>query len=90
MKVAFTDNQRDFVVALLRSPDQPIGAETVDTLFELLGHEKLAVRELARMQLAKVDPAGAKESSYDAASERRAAQATTWKNSWKKRMKGKE
>ena len=47
-------------------------------------------RELARMHLAKLDPAGAKESRYDAASDQRTTQAATWERMWKKRMKGKE
>jgi hypothetical protein len=51
----------------------------------LLGHERLAVRELSRMQLAKLDPAGQKESNYDAASERRGMQAGVWLKGWKKR-----
>jgi hypothetical protein len=87
VKAAFTDNQRALVVALIRGPDLPVPAETAETLFEFLSHEKLAVRELARMQLAKLDPIGQRESNYDAASERRSAQATLWKNSLRKRMK---
>jgi hypothetical protein len=87
MKAAFTDNQRTLVVALTRGPDQPVAADTVEQLFDLLSHEKLAVRELARMQLAKLDPTGARESNYDAASDRRGTQASMWKNAWKKRMK---
>jgi hypothetical protein len=90
MKAAFSDNQRMLVTALARSPELPVDAETVEQLFELLGYEKLAVRELSRMQLAKLDPIGARESNYDAASDRRGSQATMWKNAWKKRMKIKE
>jgi hypothetical protein len=91
MKAAFSDPQRTLVVELLRGPERPPSAATVDQLFELLGHDKLAVRELARVQLARIDPAGAKESNYDAGSDRRAMQAGVWQKLWKKRAgKGKE
>jgi hypothetical protein len=86
-KAAYSDPQRATLRALLGAPDRP--AEAADRLFELLGHDKLAIRELARLQLARLDPVGARESGYDAASERRGAQAATWKASWRKR-KGKE
>jgi hypothetical protein len=88
-KAGYTDGQRANLRALVRESDRP-AAEVGDRLFELLGHEKLAVRELARLHLARLDPAGARESNYDAASDRRAVQATAWKAGWRKRMKGKE
>jgi hypothetical protein len=88
MKAAYSDAQRETMKALLGSPDRP--ADVADRLFDLLGHEKMAIRELARLQLAHIDPAGAKESGYDAASDRRGAQAATWKVIWRKKMKGKE
>jgi hypothetical protein len=87
MKATLSDNQRTLMAALVRGTERPAPAEIVETLFELLGNEKLAVRELARMQLAKVDPVGAKESGYDAASDRRGAQKEAWKTSLKKRIK---
>jgi hypothetical protein len=87
MKVAYSDTQRAFVLALLHGTDRPPG-DAVDPLFDLLSNEKLAIRELVRMQLARLDPTGAKESSYDAASDRRGMQAATWKMSYKKRFKG--
>ncbi|HJZ89422.1 MAG TPA: hypothetical protein VKE40_01025, partial [Gemmataceae bacterium] len=91
MKSAFSDQQRNLVVELMRAPDRPPATPSVDLLFELLGHDKLAVRELARVQLARIDPAGAKESNYDAGSDRRGMQAGAWQKSWKKRAaKGKE
>jgi hypothetical protein len=83
-KAAFNDSQRALVTTLLHGSDRPSG-ETVDKLFELLRNEKLAVRELARLQLAKLDPAGARESRYDAGSDQRAAQAGAWERAWKKR-----
>ncbi|HKB04634.1 MAG TPA: hypothetical protein VKD90_20590 [Gemmataceae bacterium] len=88
MKAAYSDAQRAALTALLGSPDRP--SDAADRLFELLLHDKMSVRELARLQLARLDPAGAKESGYDAASDRRGAQMATWKAGWRKRMKGKE
>ena len=88
-KADFTDGQRQLMTSLLHGTARPPAADNVDQLFELLGYEKLAVRELARMQLAKLDPAGAKESGYDAAADRRSAQKEIWRMSWKKRHKGK-
>jgi hypothetical protein len=89
-KAAYTDVQRAFVVALVRAPERPPTEETVTKLFESLRDTKLTVRELARMQLAKLDPVGAKEAGYDATNDRRAFQAQAWERSYRKRMKGKE
>jgi hypothetical protein len=86
-KAAFSDNQRALMATLVRGVDRPVAAEVIDLLFDYLLYEKLAIRELARMQLAKIDPVGAKESNYDAASERRGGQKEMWKTSWKKRNK---
>ncbi|MBO0697425.1 MAG: hypothetical protein J2P46_03460, partial [Zavarzinella sp.] len=63
MKAAYSDAQRETFKALLGSPERP--ADVADRLFDLLGHEKMSIRELARLQLARIDPAGAKESGYD-------------------------
>ena len=46
-----------------------------------------AVRELARLQLATLDPQGFKESNYDAMSDRRGGQIALWKIKWKQKMK---
>jgi hypothetical protein len=86
-KALFTDSQRASIVALVRGSPS---VDAADKLFELLRHDRLAVRELARMHLAKLDPAGARESRYDASSDQRATQAATWERVWKKKMKGKE
>jgi hypothetical protein len=88
-KAGYSDNQRGLLRSLLRESDRP-AAELADRLFEHLGHEKLAIRELARLHLARLDPIAARESNYDAASDRRGNQAATWKAAWRKRMKGKE
>jgi hypothetical protein len=85
MKATFTESQRELLATLVRGLERPVDLKVADTLFELLGHERLAVRELSRMQLAKLDPAGQKESNYDAASERRGMQAGVWLKGWKKR-----
>jgi hypothetical protein len=82
-KALFTDSQRDLVRALVAVAPAP---ESADKLFELLRHEKLAVRELARAQLATIDPAGARESRFDAASDQRTMQIATWERVWKKRQ----
>lgn len=89
-KAAYSDAERSLLVALVRAPQRPPTAETVTRLFELLRESKLAVRELARMQLARLDPAGARESGYDAASDRRALQAQAWERSLQRRAKAKE
>jgi hypothetical protein len=89
-KVMYTDAQRAFVVALVRAPESPVGENTVTRLFELLRYEKLGVRELARLQLTKLDPVSAKEGAYDALGDRRAFQAQAWERVYRKRMKGKE
>ncbi|HEY2910284.1 MAG TPA: hypothetical protein VGI99_08555 [Gemmataceae bacterium] len=89
-KADFTDGQRQMMTALVHGTTRPPAAAVVDELFELLGYEKLPVRELARMQLARLDPVGAKESGYDASSDRRSAQRDAWRLSWKKRHKGKQ
>jgi hypothetical protein len=88
-KAGFSDAQRANLQSLVRQSDRP-AAEVADRLFDLLTHEKLAVRELARVQLARLDPAGARESNYDSASDRRGNQVTLWKASLRKRMKVKE
>jgi hypothetical protein len=85
-KALFTDSQRALMVALVR--ESPT-ADAADKLFELLRHDRLAVRELARMHLAKIDPAGAKESRYDAVADQRAMQSATWERVWKKKEKAK-
>jgi hypothetical protein len=85
-KALFTDSQRTLMVALVRGSPT---ADAADKLFELLRHDRLAVRELARMHLAKIDPAGAKESRYDAAADQRAMQSATWERVWKKKEKAK-
>ena len=86
MKAAWNDDARLQAVALLRGGVRPTG-DAADRLFGLLKFDKLAVRELARMQLARFDPTGAKEVGYDAAAtaERREAQSGQWQRSWKKR-----
>jgi hypothetical protein len=89
-KAAFNDTQRAFLLALVRGPERPVTEETVTKLFELLRDSKPAVRELARMQLARLDPVGAKESAYDTLSDRRAFQAQAWERALRKRMKAKE
>jgi len=85
-KALFNDSQREVITALVAGSPPP---ESADKLFELLRSDRLAVRELARMHLAKADPTGAKESRYDAASDQRTMQAATWERVWAKRMKGK-
>ena len=89
-KAMYTDDQRDLVAALVRGPERPPAEGTVTKLFELLRDSKPAVRELARMQLATLDPVGAKEAGYDALSDRRAFQAQAWERSFRKRAKAKE
>jgi hypothetical protein len=89
-KAMYTDPQRALVTALVRGPERPPAEETITKLFELLRDSKPAVRELARTQLAKLDPAGAKEAAYDALSDRRAFQAQAWERSYRRRIKAKE
>jgi hypothetical protein len=86
-KAAYTDDQRAYVLALTRGPEQPPAEETVTRLFTLLKDSKLAVRELARMQLARIDPAGFKESGYDATGQQWPVRANAWANAFKKRAK---
>lgn len=89
-KPTYADAQRDLVAALVRAPESPPTEETVAKLIDLLRDSKLAVRELARMQLARLDAASAREAGYDAASDRRAFQAQAWERVLRKRVKGKE
>lgn len=89
MKIAFNENQRANIIGLVRGTERPPTAVLMEQLFDLLINEKLAVRELARMQLASIDPAGQKSSNYDAASDRSGAQMSLWKANWKQKMKGK-
>jgi hypothetical protein len=89
-KATYTEAQRALVTALVGAPTKPPAEDTAAKLFELLRDSKLAVRELARLQLAKLDPVGAKESKYDALGENRALQARAWEQSYKRRTKGKE
>lgn len=82
MKMAFGDMQRLDLAALAR------GTPTVndlDRLFEALKSDRLAVRELARINLSKVDPVGARDSKYEAGSTNRNSQASAWQQSWKRR-----
>ncbi|HVK15011.1 MAG TPA: hypothetical protein VM597_40100 [Gemmataceae bacterium] len=83
-KMAIGESQRPTVVALVRSAIGP-GADT-ETLFLLLRSERLSLRELARLQLAQIDPVGARESRYDAAADARDTQAQAWQRSWAKRI----
>ena len=75
--------QASTVLSLVRSTIT--SAADVDTLFLLLRSERLPVRELARLQLAQMDPRGAQESRYDAAADGRDSQAQAWQRSWVKR-----
>jgi hypothetical protein len=86
-KAAYSENQRALVIALLHGTERPPG-DAINDVFDLLSNDKLAIRELARMQLAKLDPVGAREANYDAGSDRRAMQAVMWKTSFKKRFRG--
>ncbi|WP_020473028.1 hypothetical protein [Zavarzinella formosa] len=78
-KKTYPDDQRTLVQALLRSRDDAAPG-TTDQLFRLLRHERLAIRELARFQLAQLDPLSAEEAGYEAAAEatRRADQIVNW------------
>jgi len=90
MRITYNENQRANTVGLIRGTERPPTAAMMEQLFDLLISEKLAVRELARMQLSSIDTTGQKESNYDAASDRFGAQASQWKANWKRKMKGKE
>jgi hypothetical protein len=82
----FTELQARYAVALIRgaAPDK-VPAEKIDEAFGLLRNDSLLMRELTRATLAKLDPLGAKESAYDAAGDKREAQATKWQGLFKKR-----
>lgn len=71
---------RDVILPLVR------GTITADkdvaVLFGYLTNEKVAVRELARLQLARIDPMSARDSKYDAATGR---QAKAWQDLFEKR-----
>jgi hypothetical protein len=59
--------QAETVLTLLHSPFDPKVPETYETLIAYLGHTRLAVRELARWHLYRLDPEGGKDIAYDAA-----------------------
>jgi hypothetical protein len=82
-KMAIPETQRPTVLAMVRSTMVP--GPDMDTLFLWLKSERLPLRELARLQLTLIDPAGARESRYDSAAEARDNQAQTWQRSWAKR-----
>lgn len=77
----YTDEQRPLIQALLRSRVDT-APRTVEQLFTLLRHERLIIRELARMQLAQIDPTSAEEAGYEAAAEpsRRMDQIMKWQS----------
>jgi len=90
-KKRYSENHAEQVMQLLhRFPDDKIDdLETHALLFDLMGHERVAVRELAFEHLARMDPVGAKDAGFfDAAAPDNARQATIerWKASWKKRF----
>lgn len=90
MKATLTDVQRNRIATQVRLPVLPVPADGMNQLFDLLGADRLAIRELVRLQLARLDPAGAKEFRYDAAGDQRGTQASNWKESWNRRAaKGK-
>lgn len=80
-KKMFADDQRALIMALLRSREDS-AVSTVEQLFRLLRHERLAIRELARFQLAQIDPMSAEDAGYEAAADpsRRADQIARWRS----------
>ena len=82
-KKLYSDDQRALITALLRSREDAAPA-TIEQLFRLLRHERLAIRELARFQLAQLDPMSAEEAGYEAAAEpsRRGDQIDAWRKNF--------
>lgn len=90
-KKGYTEEDADTVMQLFHgfSRDKIDDPPTVEALFELLGHERLAVRELAYFWMTRFDPAGAKEIKFfdaNAPSNAREAIVKRWKASWTKRF----
>jgi hypothetical protein len=74
-----------------RSQD-PKRADTINAMFDFLKHEKSAVRELALLRLAELDPEGANEFGNTLSrspDDRRDAIVEMWKSSWKRRFEKK-
>jgi hypothetical protein len=90
-KKRYSENHAEQVMQLLHrfADEKADDLETHALLFDLMGHERVAVRELAFGHLARMDPVGAKEVGFfDAAAPDNVRQATIerWKASWKKRF----
>jgi hypothetical protein len=90
-KKRYSDNHAEQVMQLMHrfAEDKVDDLETHALLFDLMGHERVAVRELAFEHLARMDPVGAKDAGYfDAAAPDNVRQASIerWKASWKKRF----
>jgi hypothetical protein len=63
--------------------------EIAATLFDLMFHDRVAIRELAYQHLATSDPAGAKEvGGFDLGADRKDVEpfVLRWKASWRKRF----
>lgn len=88
---SYTESQAQTVMQLLHplKPEDRQKREIVSALFDAFKHEKIAVRELAYLHLAYIDPAGAKEVGFiDVAAPDNAVDALVqkWKASWKRRV----
>lgn len=90
-KKGYTESDADTVMQLFHgfSRDKVDDPATVESLFDLLSHERLCIRELAYLWMSRFDPAGAKEIKFfdaNAPAGAREAVVKRWKASWTKRF----
>jgi hypothetical protein len=91
-KKRYSENHAEQVMQLLHRFDEEKADDPVlyATLFDLMGHERVAVRELAFGHLLRLDPVGANEAGarFDAAApdDQRQTVIDRWKASWKRRF----
>jgi hypothetical protein len=90
-KKAFTEAQATTTMQLTHpfSEVESQKPEIAATLFDLMLHERVAIRELAYQHLATSDPVGSKEvGGFDLGAERKVVEPSVlrWKASWRKRF----
>jgi hypothetical protein len=84
-RLRFPRGQAETVLQLLHSPFAPEQTETYETLVTYLGHNRLAIRELARWHLYRLAPNAGKSISFDAAAPE--AERAKAREGWRKLLR---